>query len=74
MLYPSILAHIASGLLAFGSLVYVFLNWSKLVALDPYRTLILLLGFSAVLGIHGISHAQLEREYRYFPLYWRENL
>ena len=65
MLYPSVFVHFVSGMLAFFSVLYAFLHWSKLGTLDTYRTLILLLFFSTALGIHGISHLQLEKEYHY---------
>ena len=73
MLYPSFMAHVVSGMLVVVSIVFVSLHWSKLRTLDAYHTLILLFFFSTVVGIHGISHLLLEKEYNYMPFYWWKN-
>ena len=68
--YPSILAHMMNGMLLFASVVFVIAYFPKLYALDAYRKLILLLLFTTALGLHGISHLLLEKEYHYNPLKW----
>lgn len=65
MFYPSIIAHVFSGLLLFISIGISLLYFSKLQSLDIYRILILILLLSIALGIHGISHVLLEKEYNY---------
>ena len=70
MCYPSILAHVANALFVILALAYGYVSFSKLRSLDPYRILIVLLLFSIAIGIHGISHLGLEKEYQYLaPLY-----
>ena len=74
MTYPSLMAHVVSGMLVVFSIIFVVVHWSKLGKLDTYRTLMLLLFFATVVGIHGISHLLLEKEYNYMPIYWLKNL
>jgi len=64
--YPSVIAHIFSGLALMFSVIYLFINYKLLT--DTYRTLIIILLFSVALGIHGISHLALEKEYAYNPI------
>ena len=60
---PSILSHMLNGLFMLLSFLFVIIYFSKLQGLDAYRMLVLILLFSLVLGVHGISHLGLEREY-----------
>jgi hypothetical protein len=62
MFYPSIAAHILQGLLLLVSVVAIALN---VKALDAYRGLVILLLVTICVGIHGISHLGLEKEYRF---------
>jgi phosphoglycerol transferase MdoB-like AlkP superfamily enzyme len=68
MIYPSIMAHILNGLLLFASLLFVVFYFKRIQTVDTYRILILLIISSIAVGIHGISHAILEKEYNFFPL------
>ena len=63
---PSILSHMLNGLFMLLSFLFVIIYFSKLQGLDAYRMLVLILLFSLVLGVHGISHLGLEREYGFF--------
>ena len=64
-MYPSILAHVLNGLFLLLSFLFVIIYFSKLQGLDAYRIVVLTLLFSLVVGVHGISHLGLEREYGY---------
>lgn len=66
-MYPSIITHTLNGLFLIISFLFVIFYYSKLQNLDTYRILVLLLLFSIVIGVHGISHLGLEREYGYSP-------
>ena len=68
MPYPSIMSHVAGGLIMIAAVVYAIMNVSKLQKLDVYHILVLMLLFSIVVAIHGVSHALLEKEYSYVPL------
>ena len=67
---PSIITHTIHGILAMIAVVLLLAFSYKLQTLDAYRILVLLLLFSATIGIHGISHLGLEREYGYSPYSW----
>ena len=67
MFYPSIMAHMMNGLFLLAALVFVIYSYSKLRALDSYHILVLILLGSVALGVHGLSHAALEKQYRYVP-------
>jgi hypothetical protein len=67
---PSIAAHTIHGVLAMLAIVFLLAFSYKLQTLDAYRILVLLLLFSIVIGIHGISHQGLERDYGYTPYSW----
>jgi len=62
--YPSIYAHILSGTLVFTVLIFVFWNIGKLQNIDLYRKLVIMLLISISIGIHGLSHFELEHKVR----------
>lgn len=67
MVPPSVLAHGLNGGILLAALLFLIVYFPKLRALDEYRMLVLILLFSIVIGIHGVSHALLERQYQYVP-------
>lgn len=70
MIHPSILAHTLSGafmLVAFFCLVTCY---SQIRKLGLYQGLVLTLLFSIAVGLHGVSHLGLEKEYGYNPAYY----
>ena len=69
MIHPSILAHMLSGGFMLVALFCLVSCYSKLRRLDVYQTLMLSLLFSIAIGVHGISHLGLEKEYGYNPVY-----
>ena len=73
MLPPSILAHGLNALFMVSAFVIGIANYKKVVALDTYRLLIVVLLFSVAVGVHGISHALLEKHYNFRPWVWRWN-
>jgi hypothetical protein len=68
-LVPSYYAHIINGLLLLFAFYLAYKNYSKIINLEPYSKIILLLLFSICVGIHGLSHLGLERNYQYNPIY-----
>jgi hypothetical protein len=65
---PSIYAHIFNGMLLLVAVILLYKNYSKLTRLEPYKIVILALGFSIAIGVHGISHLGLEQNYNYNPV------
>jgi hypothetical protein len=68
---PSVLTHIAGGAGLLFALWILFMNRSKFKTTDPYQILVIVLLFSIGLGLHGISHAILEKDYKYLPFYYK---
>jgi hypothetical protein len=69
MIHPSILSHILSGAFMLIALFCLVNCYSQLRKLDAYHTLVLILLFSIAIGVHGISHLGLEKQYGYNPVY-----
>ena len=65
---PSIYAHSISGILIFIVFINIILNFTLLRNMDIYKRMSILLLLSISLGIHGISHLELEQVYNYNPL------
>jgi hypothetical protein len=61
------MAHMMNGLFLLIALVFVIYSYTKLRTLDSYHVLVLILLGSVAIGVHGLSHAALERQYRYVP-------
>lgn len=68
--HPSFYAHVMNGILVTIALVILFMNFDKVKSFGTYELLIIVLLFATVIGIHGISHLGLERNYNYYPLPW----
>ena len=60
---PSVYAHILNGLLILVSVIVIYKNYGKIIKLDYYKFLILVLLISLVVGVHGLSHLGLEYIY-----------
>jgi hypothetical protein len=67
MFYPSIMAHMMNGLFLLTALIVAILSYSKLRTLDSYHVLVLILLGSVAIGVHGLSHAILEKHYKFVP-------
>jgi hypothetical protein len=68
LINPSLYAHFLHSILLLLAVLLVFLNFSKIVTLEPFKLIVLLLFFSLVIGIHGLSHLGLEALYGYNPI------
>ena len=70
--YPSVLAHMANGIFLGIAVLLTIIYFTKLKKVGVYNILVLVLLFSIVLGVHGISHLLLEKEYGFVPFnLWR---
>ena len=65
---PSIYAHITNGILIAVASILLYKNYSKVISLEPYKLILLTLLFSISIGIHGLSHLGIEKEYNYNPM------
>jgi hypothetical protein len=65
---PSFYAHVVNGVLLFAAIVVIIMNYKKLVSLESYKFIKLVLFLSIAAGVHGLSHLGLETVYNYNPL------
>lgn len=69
--YPlSVYAHILNGFLLGIAILLTLINYKKIQQLVITKKIELLLFFSLVIGIHGLSHIGLEYLYNYNPWSW----
>jgi hypothetical protein len=71
---PSFYAHIMNGLLLLISFILLCRNYPKIKVLEPYKLIGLTLVFSIAIGIHGLSHLGLEKNYNYNPMNMIKNV
>jgi hypothetical protein len=62
---PAIYAHILNGTLLFTAVIFVFWNIVSLQSIDIYKKIVLMLLISISIGIHGLSHFELDRMHKY---------
>jgi hypothetical protein len=65
---PSFYAHIVNGVLLLAAIIVFIKNYKKLVSLESYKFIKLVLFLSIAAGVHGLSHLGLESVYNYNPL------
>jgi len=65
---PSLYAHAFNGILLLTAFIIIIINIKYLKQLDIYKQIMLLLIFTLVVGVHGLSHLGLEQAYQYNPL------
>ena len=64
---PSFITQLFSGLILLFALYYLYVNFDEYKS-DNYKILIILLGFSIAVSLHGIQHLYQEVYYHYNPL------
>lgn len=67
LMIPSVASHTLSGGFLLLALVLVALNFKTVTHLPLLQLLLLVLVASIAVGIHGLSHIGVEREYGYNP-------
>lgn len=65
---PSFYAHVFNALLLVAALIVFIMHYKTIISFTPYKLIKLLLLFSLVVGVHGLSHLGLETVYNYNPL------
>lgn len=68
LITPSIIAHFVNALIMLFAVLFLIVYFAKVKSLDTYHILIIILLFAIAIGVHGMSHLGLEREYGYNPL------
>ena len=68
MIPSSVMSHMLNGGLLFAAVILAALNYSIIRRLPVLQMITLILILSIAVGVHGLSHARLERAYGYNPL------
>ena len=68
MLPPSVLSHILNGGLLMVAVILALLNYRVIRRLPVLQMITLVLILSIAVGVHGLSHANLESAYGYNPI------
>lgn len=71
---PAIYAHIINGTLVFTAVVFVLWNIVSLQSMDIYKKIVLMLLISISVGIHGLSHFEFQRMYKYNQMHYGRNV
>ncbi len=67
-LNTSFYAHTANIILLVIALIILYKNYARILKLEPYKQIGLVLLFSISIGIHSLSHLELEKTYSYNPM------
>lgn len=65
ILLPSLYAHVINGILLLVAFILLCQNYSFIKNIDKYKLILLVLLFSIAIGVHGLSHLGLEKNYGY---------
>jgi hypothetical protein len=57
-----------NGILLFIVFILLYTYYPKIIHLEPYKLISLMLLLSISIGIHGLSHLGLEKGYGYNPI------
>jgi len=68
LVIPSFYAHILNGTLTLIAVILVLANLNAIKNMKTFNMLIVVLLLAIAIGIHGLSHQGLERNYNFFPL------
>ncbi len=68
LLIPSFYAHVLNGTLTAFAVILVLSNLNAIKNMNTFNMLIIVLLLAIAIGIHGLSHQGLERNYNFFPL------
>jgi len=60
---PAFYAHCISGLLLAYAIFMLYKHFAKVKKAEPYDIIAMILSFSLVFGLHGLSHLGLEMKY-----------
>jgi len=70
LIAPSLNSLFVTGFLILTILVIFVRNYSQFTRLDHYRKITVLALISIAVGIHGLIHLGVEREYGFNPYRW----
>jgi hypothetical protein len=67
---PSVNSLFVTGFLLLAIFITVFNNYKRIMNLNYYQKIILLSTLVIAIGIHGLIHLGVEKEYNFNPYNW----
>jgi hypothetical protein len=67
---PSVNSLFVTGFLLLAIFITVFNNYKRIINLNYYQKIILLSTLTIAIGIHGLIHLGVEKEYNFNPYNW----
>jgi hypothetical protein len=67
---PSVNSLFVTGFLLLAIFITVFNNYKRIMNLNYYQKIMLLSTLAIAIGIHGLIHLGVEREYNLNPYNW----
>jgi hypothetical protein len=67
---PSVNALFVTGFLLLAIFITVFNNYKRIMNLNYYQKIMLLSTLAIAIGIHGLIHLGVEKEYNFNPYNW----
>jgi hypothetical protein len=67
-LIPSFYAHILNGTITAFAIILILANLNAVKNMKTFNMLVIVLLASIAIGIHGLSHQGLEKNYNFFPM------
>lgn len=62
---PSFYAHILNGILTAFAVLLVLVNMNEIKKMGTFNMLVIVILLAIAVGLHGLSHQGLEREYKF---------
>jgi hypothetical protein len=67
---PSVNSLFVTGFLLLAIMITVFKNYKRIINLNYYQKIMLLSTLAIAIGIHGLIHLGVEKEYNFNPYNW----
>ena len=67
---PSLNTLVVTGLLMLFAVIILVKNFKTIQNYNPYQKIIMICGLVTAIGIHGLIHLGVEKEYGFNPYKW----
>jgi hypothetical protein len=70
LIAPSLNALFVTGLILITIIILLFKNYSSAMRLNYYKQIMLLSSLTIAVGLHGLMHLGVEKQYNFNPYNW----
>jgi hypothetical protein len=67
---PSVNSLFVTGFILLAIFITIFNNYKRIINLNYYQKIMLLSTLAIAIGIHGLIHLGVEKEYNFNPYNW----